>query len=378
MVIAVINMRTLLIFTIVLCVLGLLFVFEASTTEGLNTFGDQYYFVRRQSIGLGIGMGALLFGLFMPTAFWKKTAPLAYAGAVLLLLLVFVPGIGREFNGALRWISLFGITVIQPIEVAKLGIVIGLAHWLSRHQRLAPFVLLTGIPLALVVLQPDLGSALLLAAITGGVYFLAGGRMSWIFAVGSATVALAALLIIISPYRTERVLTFINPERDPLGASFHIRQITLALGRGGWVGQGIGNSRQKVAFIPEPSTDSIFAITAEEIGFLGSIMVIALYLGYINIGWKIATKQVESKKDENTIFRYLLAAGITIWIGMQTILNLAAVVALVPLTGMPLPFFSYGSSSLVMVLLATGILAKLDVNTSSKKQIQNQVQKQKR
>jgi cell division protein FtsW len=361
-------MRTLLIFTIILCVLGLLFVFESSTTEGLNTFGDQYYFLRRQSIGLGIGFGALIFGLLMPTTFWKKTAPFVYAGAIFLLLLVFVPGIGREFNGAHRWISLLGITVLQPIEVAKLGIVIGLAHWLSKHQRIAPFVLLTGIPLGLVVLQPDLGSALLLAAICGGMYFLSGGKMSWIFAVGSTTIALAALLIILLPYRTERVLTFINPERDPLGASFHIRQITLALGRGGWIGQGIGNSRQKVAFIPEPSTDSIFAITAEEIGFLGSTIVIALYLGYISIGWKIASKQVEATQNEKAVFRYLLAGGITIWIGMQTILNLAAVVALVPLTGMPLPFFSYGSSSLVMVLLATGILAKIDSQKQTKKQ----------
>lgn len=363
-------MRTLLIITIVLCVLGLLFVFEASTTEGLNTFSDQYYLVRRQSIGLGIGIGALIFSLLMPTHFWKKSAPVLYIGTILLLCLVFIPGIGREFNGASRWISLFGITVVQPIEIAKLGLVVGLAHWLSKHQRIAPFLLLTGIPLTLIVLQPDLGSALLLAAICGGIYFLSGGKMSWVFAIGSATIALATLLIITSPYRTERLLTFINPERDPLGASFHIRQITLALGRGGWIGQGIGNSRQKVSFIPEPSTDSIFAITAEEIGFLGSTIVIALYLGYISVGWKIASKQVESTQDENAIFRYLLASGITIWIGMQTVLNLAAVVALVPLTGMPLPFFSYGSSSLVMVLLATGILAKIDTTTDSKKQTQ--------
>jgi len=360
-------MRTLLIFTIILCILGLLFVFESSTTEGLNTFGDQFYLVRRQSIGLGIGIGALIFGLLMPTDFWKKMAPVIYLGTIVLLCMVFIPGIGREFNGATSWISVLGITVIQPIEIAKLGLIIGLAHWLSKHQRIAPFLLISGFPLALVLLQPDLGSALLLAAICGGVYFLAGGKMTWILASGSIAIALASLLIIISPYRTERVLTFIDPERDPLGASFHIRQITLALGRGGWVGEGIGNSRQKVAFIPEPSTDSIFAITAEEIGFLGSTIVISLYLGYISTGWKIASKQIENSQDENDVFRYLVAGGITIWVAMQTILNLGAVVALVPLTGIPLPFFSYGSSSLVMVLLATGILAKIDTQKQTQK-----------
>jgi cell division protein FtsW len=360
-------MKSLIFITITLCLLGLIFVFDASTTEGLNTFGDPYHFVRRQSIGLGIGFTALILGLVLPTNFWNKIAPLAYLASICLLVLVFIPGIGREFNGAQRWISVFGISVIQPIEFAKLGIILGLSYWLSKHQRLLPFLFVSMIPLTLTVLQPDLGSALLLASICGGIYFIAGGKMKWIVATGIATTAIASMLIITSPYRMERLLTFINPQRDPLGASFHIRQITLAIGRGGWIGQGIGNSRQKVAFIPEPTTDSIFAITAEEIGFLGSTIVIALYLGYLSLGWKISSIQIKTIKTQKSVFRYLLSAGIVIWIGFQTVLNLGAVVALIPLTGMPLPFFSYGSSSLVMVLLATGILAKIGFNNNKQK-----------
>jgi len=354
-------MKSLLIITSILCILGLLFVFESSTTIGLNTFGDQYYFLKRQSVGLAIGVFALGVGLIFPTNWLKKLAPMIYLGSIFALMLVFVPGIGQEFNGAQRWISLFGITVIQPIEVAKLGIVIGLAYSLSKHQRLLPFITMSALPIVLVMLQPNLVSTLLLASICGGLFFLAGGKSRWVILVGIFLIIFAIVATFTSSYRTERFLTFINPDRDPLGASFHIRQITLALGRGGVLGQGIGNSRQKVAFIPEPSTDSIFAITAEEIGFLGSTAIILLYATYIAIGWKIARKQA------NDPFRYLLACGIIIWIGLQTILNLAAVVALIPLTGMPLPFFSYGSSSLVMVLFGTGILAKLDTITITRK-----------
>jgi len=349
-------MKILLALTALLCTLGLLFVFDSSTLEGLNTVGNQYHFLQRQAIGMGIGAGALFVALLTPTQVWKKIAPLAYLGSLVLLLLVFVPGIGREFNGAHRWISVFGLTIIQPIEVAKLGLVLGLSYWLAKHQRLAPFLLVSCLPMGLVMLQPDLGSTLLLITLAGGLYFLAGGKLKLLAILGTITLAGVVFAIASSSYRTERFLTFINPSRDPLGSSFQIRQITLALGRGGLIGEGIGNSRQKVAFIPEPSTDSIFAIAAEETGFFGAAAIISLYLGYLATGWKIANAQ----KDR---FRFLLGSGIVLWIGSQTLLNLAAVAALIPLTGMPLPFFSYGSSSLVMVLFATGILARLDINT---------------
>jgi cell division protein FtsW len=193
-------------------------------------------------------------------------------------------------------------------------------------------------------------------------YFVAGGEVKHMLIIGTGAFILACIAVGSSDYRMRRVQTFINPESDPLGASFHIRQITLALGRGGVFGQGLGNSAQKLAYIPEPTTDSIFAITAEEVGFAGAVFIIALYGGLLLTFYKIA------QSFPSQSFEQLLAAGILIWISMQTILNMAAVVALIPLTGIPLPFFSYGGSSLVMVLWATGFMLKLAYTSTHKKQ----------
>jgi cell division protein FtsW len=184
-------------------------------------------------------------------------------------------------------------------------------------------------------------------------YFVAGGNVKYLLGMGAVGLLLVSLAIFSSDYRMRRFQTFINPESDPLGASFHIRQITLALGRGGVFGQGLGNSAQKLAYIPEPTTDSIFAIAAEEVGFVGSALIISLYIGLLVTFYKISQSFPEKS------FEQLLSAGILIWISLQTALNLAAVVAMVPLTGVPLPYFSYGGSSLLMVLWATGFMLKL-------------------
>jgi cell division protein FtsW len=184
-------------------------------------------------------------------------------------------------------------------------------------------------------------------------YFMAGGNLKFVFGATAAALVFIVITIASSEYRMSRVTTYLDPTRDPLGAGFHIRQITLALGRGGLLGQGIGNSQQKLAYIPEPSSDSIFAITAEELGFIGSVCMISIYFTYMYGAMQIAKAQ---KKES---FRFLLAVGILIWFSTQTLLNLAAIVALVPLTGVPLPLFSYGGSSMVMILFATGILLRL-------------------
>lgn len=346
-------MKSVFISTALLCLIGLLFVFEASISESIGTFGHSYHFVRQQGMWLAIGWFGLLASSLVPPKFWKASAVGWYLFGLLLLILVLIPGIGREFNGARRWIGLGSVTVIQPIEFVKFSIVTFFAAWMSKHQRVAPFLFLTGIPVALIFLQPDLGSSLVILAIAFGMFFLAGGETKVI--IGSALLGLVIIssAILSSEYRMRRVSTYLNPELDPLGASFHIRQITLALGRGGLTGEGIGNSRQKLAYIPEPSSDSIFAIAAEEIGFIGSIGIIGLYVLYTHGATRII------KKQEKDSFYFLLGSGILIWISVQTLLNIAAVVALVPLTGLPLPFFSYGGSSIVMVLTATGVLLRL-------------------
>lgn len=344
--------RLLVILTLFLSAVGLLFVFEASVSESFATFGDPYHFLRQHLIGLAIGLVAFMSALIIPSKTWIKLSPIMYVAGIITLILVFVPGIGMELNGARRWLAI-GPFRFQAVELMKLSLIAYLAVWLNKHQKLPQFLLLLGIPALLVMLQPDLGSLLLLSAIAFGMFFLGGGNFKKLAI--TLGVALPAVLgaIMISDYRRARLMTFLDPTSDPSGASFHIRQITLALGRGGWFGQGIGNSSQKFAYIPEASTDSVFAIIAEEVGFMGSLVLILLLLWFLLLVFKTVTK-IEPESPLR-----LLGLGIFMWLALQIILNLSAVVGLIPLTGMPLPFFSYGRSSQVMILLATGIVIRL-------------------
>jgi cell division protein FtsW len=345
----------LLLLTTVISLIGLLFVFESSTAESFSTFGHPYHYVKSQAMWLVLGFITLFISSFIPIKFWQKISPLLFFITLIALIMVFIPGFGMKLNGARRWFSLFGLVTIQPVEIAKFSIVTFFAMWMSKHQRLLPFLFLTALPVILIMLQPDLGSTLVITAIALGMYFVSGGQMKYIFLVSGIGLFLVLGAIFSSEYRMKRVSTFFNPELDPLGSSFHIRQITLALGRGGLFGQGIGESKQKYNFIPEASSDSILAIVAEEVGFAGSMVIINLFLAYFFVTFRIASKFPTDS------FEHLLAMGILIWISTQTLLNISAVVALVPLTGMPLPFFSYGGSSLVMVMLATGVLTKLSL-----------------
>jgi cell division protein FtsW len=209
----------------------------------------------------------------------------------------------------------------------------------------------------LVMLQPDLGSALVLGAIGFGMYVAAGGQIKHVMAIIGIGLLGILLLIVVSPYRRDRLKTFFSAEEDPLGASYHIRQITIALGSGGWFGQGFGQSRQKYQYIPEASTDSIFSIAAEEVGFVGSTVILLLYVGLMFTGLKIAEKPSDT-------YARLVAVGIVTWLGAQTAINLGSIVSIIPLTGVPLPYISYGGSALVSVLAASGILMGIGRRTS--------------
>ncbi|MBD3250560.1 MAG: stage V sporulation protein E [Candidatus Pacebacteria bacterium] len=346
------RLTVFLVVTVLLVGLGLFFVFESSTAESFTLRGHPYHFVNRQAMWLAVGLVGAIAAYLTPIAWFKKAAGLFYLGSLFLLSLVFVPGLGLELNGARRWIDL-GFVPFQPIELAKLALIIFFAKWMSRHQRLGPFVFLTGLPSLILLLQPDMGSLLILLVISLGLYFLAGGGVKKLLPVGIIGFLLLVLAVVASPYRLKRLKTYLNPDIDPLGSSFHIKQITLALGNGGWLGQGLGNSKQKYAYIPEASSDSIFAIVGEEVGFVGSSLILILFASYFYLGYQIAQSQ------DSGSFEQLTAWGILIWLAAQTMLNLAAVVALVPLTGLPLPFFSYGGTSLVMALVGTGLLVKL-------------------
>lgn len=347
--------KRLFLLVIILSLIGILAVFEASHIEAFYRFNDKYFFIKHQASWLGIGLLILITTSLLPVAFWKKLGPLIYFVGIICLILVLIPQLGIEVNGARRWLSLAGFR-FQPVEAIKLGITAFFASWLTKHQRIAPFLTFTLLPTTLVMIQPDLGSTLVVLMIAFSMYVTAGGKLKQIMMLGGAGIVMIALLVLTSSYRRERLVTYLNPSHDPLGAGYHIRQITIALGNGGLLGQGIGQSKQKFQYLPEASTDSIFALVAEEIGFVGATLLIGLFLLFLHTAFQIVHNQPDNS------FEKLFATGLTVWLAGQMLMNLAAVVALVPLTGVPLPFISRGGSSLLTVMLATGILISLSRN----------------
>jgi cell division protein FtsW len=336
---------------IALTLFGLLMVFDASVIEAYQQFGDKYYFVKAQAMWAGLGMLALLFFSVFPHKNLDKLALPIFIGMIVLLIAVLIPGIGVKVQGARRWIDL-GFTVLQPSELAKLGVTIYFASWLSKHQRFLPFAFITALVLGLILLEPDMGTAVIVGLIGFTLYFLSGAPIKNIALTAVIGFGLGITLILLSPYRLNRLKTFMDPSVDPLGASYHVRQVLIALGSGGVYGQGIGRSRQKYQYLPEATTDSIFAVIAEETGFIGAMIVILVLLMLIRRGLKITM-------EASTGFSKLLAGGITSWFAYQTLINLSAMVALLPLTGVPLPFISYGGSSLVTMLLSSGIMLNI-------------------
>ncbi len=351
--------RKLLYLILILFFMGLIAVADASAPQALSAFGDKFYFVKQQAIWGFIGLFLMIIVSRINPSFWAKIATPLFVGSLLLLILVLIPGIGNKFLGARRWLILGPISV-QPSELIKLTLAIYLAKLSTKDKHSLAYFIPVGLAAALIMAQPDLGTALVVLAIGFGQIFLAGVNLFHLFIALVGGAAIAFVYTITSDYRRNRLLTFLAQSEDPLGRDYHIRQILLALGSGGLFGVGLGQSRQKFLFLPEAATDSIFAILAEEVGFLGAAALVALLAIFVFRGLKIA-KMTPDK------FSRILAYGIIIWIGVQSILNIGSMVALVPLTGVPLPFFSYGGSALTMILVACGILLSISAHTHEKK-----------
>lgn len=334
-----------------LTVFGVIMVGNASVVEAYRDFSDKLYYFRLQlqwaAIGLIIFWLALNFGYHRLKFF---SLPLLVA-TLFSLIAVLIPGVGIRALGAKRWLGI-GIFRFQPAELAKFTFILWSAAFLSKKKKLIPFLTILVILTGLVMFQPDLGTTVILVTSGLVVYFAAGGAIWQFIFISLVALAGGVGLIFSSSYRKQRLMTFLNPTADLLGTSYHIRQILIAIGSGGLFGLGLGQSRQKYEYIPAVTTDSIFAVIAEETGFIGGMLVILAYLLLIWRGLKIA-------KEAPDDFSRLLAVGITAWIGIQALVNLAAMVALVPLTGIPLPFISYGGSSLVLTLGAAGILINI-------------------
>ncbi|NMB56800.1 cell division protein FtsW [Candidatus Beckwithbacteria bacterium] len=340
----------------IITLFGLIMVYDASVVEANQIFADRFHYLKFQGPYFLFGWIILLIVGHIDYHIYKKFISIAFVFNVLLLLLVlFMPPV----YGARRWIDL-GISTFQPSETFKTILVIYLATWLDKKRTLAQFFLLIGFILGLIILEPDLGTAIVLLASAFILYFVSGADLvKFLFsAVGAGILGL--LLIISSPYRMQRLKTFFDYNADSLGSSYHIQQVLIALGSGGLWGLGFGQSIQKYQYLPEASSDSIFAIVGEEVGFAGALILVMVFVIIIYKGIQIA----KSAPDK---YGQLLALGITSWIGVQFFLNLASMVSLVPLTGVPLPFLSYGGTSLVVCLASMGILLNISKNIEKSK-----------
>lgn len=344
-----------LVTTLALVVIGLIFVYSSSFAIALAEYDDVNYFLFRQLGAALIGLVAM-FGLMrLDYRKLRLVSPLLMLMAVLSLVAVLA--VGTEVNGARRWITLGGLPPFQPSEFAKLAVIIYIAAWLASRGRevktfalgLAPFILLVGLVAALILMEPDTGTAAIVVMATVALFFLAGGSMTHVMTLAGIGLVAGVLLIIGGEYRADRVLAFTSAEDDPSGIGFHTLQLLIALGSGGIEGLGLGVSRQKFFYIPGAHTDGVFAIVGEETGFVGAMIVIGLFAYLIYRGFKVAM----NARDE---FGTYLAMGVICWISFQALINIGGITRSIPLTGIPLPFVSYGGSSLIMIMAGVGIL----------------------
>jgi cell division protein FtsW len=345
--------------TAALTALGLVMVLSASSVSSFAQYGSSFLFFKRQAVYAAVGAVAMLTTSRMRYAIWQRLALPLVGISLALLLLVLRPGAGTVAGGSARWIALGPIT-IQPSELAKLAVIAFAATILTRKQDrihrlmhlLLPLAPVVGAVCILIMAQPDMGTTLLIAASIMVVVFLAGARMRHLVAGTLAGAGLGAYLIMHAGYRKERWLSFLHPLADRTSAGYQLVQSLIALGSGGWLGVGLGMSRQKWMYVPNAHTDFIFSILGEELGLVGELVVLGLFAALLYAGIRVAVRAPDT-------FGRLLAGGIVAWIGLQTLVNLGGVTGLLPITGVPLPLVSFGGSSLVVTLAGIGILVSI-------------------
>jgi len=338
-----------------LTLLGIAMVFSASGMRALDTLDDPRYFLAWQSVWAVIGLAGMLVAARVDYHRYRAVALPLLALSVALLVLVLVPGVGTRAGGAARWLRA-GPVGLQPAELAKLALILYLAAWLSsRRERVTSaqvmiaFLAISASVAGLVFAEPDLGTAIVVAAIALAMYFVAGARLRVFGALALLAVVLGLAAAAAQPYRLQRILTFLDPWSDPRGAGFQTIQSLYGLALGGVFGEGLGAGREKFGFLPAPYTDSIFAVLGDELGLAGTLGVILLFLVIAYRGVRIALRAPDPTGA-------LIASGVTVWIVFQAWVNMGVVASLVPMTGITLPFISYGGSSLCVGLIAMGIL----------------------
>lgn len=373
--------KTILLFVIAMAIFGAIMIFDASVYKANQVFNDQFYFLKSQVTWLILGSIPALILYFIDYRKLLKVSFLALLGVIALLVLVLI--FGDSINGSKRWFEIAGLPPIQPAEFAKLAVIMYFSYWLARkenkstklqeslkkwfiHNFLSFFAILAVVAL-LILLEPDLGTTMIICVTAFGMFFVSGNdRTHTVGSIGVSVLAVPLILIaaILEPYRISRIQTFFNlilkgEVADPQGSGYQMQQILIGIGSGGFWGKGFGQSRQRFGYLVENTafTDSIFAVTLEELGLWGGALIVLSWIFLLWRGFKIALRAVDKEGQ-------LLATGITIWLVCQAFFNMAANVGLIPLTGIPLPFLTYGGSSTIVTLMAFALL--LNVSKYSK------------
>jgi cell division protein FtsW len=342
---------------------GLVMVFSSSISIADRTYGNPFYFFNRQLISIFLGGILSIICFFIPIKFWNEFSSFILIGTVILLILVLIPGVGKEVNGSSRWISI-GFLNLQVSELAKLGFIVYLSSYLQRKSimiqisvksSIPPFVFLVILGL-LLLLEPDMGATVVIACIFIGLIFIAGTPLLSFIMASFILLMVASALIIFEPYRYARLVSFTNPWANPFDIGFQLTQSLMSIAGGGWFGVGLGNSIQKQFYLPEAHTDFIFAIIAEELGLMGAIFIICLLSLLV---YRIFLLAIKSINNQNLFEAYLLF-GFSIWIGIQSFINIGVTMGVLPTKGITLPFISYGGSSLLVMMIVMGIVFRIN------------------
>jgi len=357
---------TLLLLAVTLTCLGVVMIYSSSSIMAADRYSDGFYFLKRQGAYALVGFLVMSVAIYFDYRHWRRLAVPLLLFSMLLLILLFVPGLGVKAGGAARWLRLPGLT-LQPVELVKLGLVLYLAHSLTRKKEkirsfkfgFAPYLLVVGVLLGLLLKQPDLGSAMIVSGVALSMLLVAGSR--WRFAVPLVLTALPLLyfMVMTVEYRRRRIMAFLDPWDDPFDTGFQIIQSLVAFGSGGAFGQGLGDGQQKLFYLPEAHTDFIFSVIGEELGLVGVLVIAAMFLVLVHRGICIALNTCEP-------FGKHLAFGLSLLLGLEAFVNIAVCMSLLPTKGLALPFISYGGTSLVASLLAVGILLNISSHAEAR------------
>ncbi|SDJ03561.1 spore cortex peptidoglycan biosynthesis regulator SpoVE [Salimicrobium halophilum] len=357
--------RFLLLLILVIVGAGVVMVYSSSSAWSMYKFDDSFYYAKRQLLFAGLGIAMMALVQRIPISFWDKYAYHIYIACLICMAAVLIPGVGMVRGGARSWIGI-GIFSIQPAEFMKLGVILALARFLATNYKdvqsfqrvFLPALVMTILPFLLIMLQPDLGTGTVLFGTGMVLLVIAGSRMRYFFALAGLALAGLVGLIASAPYRIDRLTAYLNPWEDPLGTGFQIIQSLYAVGPGGLFGTGLGRSIQKYYYLPEPQTDFIFSVIAEELGFIGASTLLALFFLLMWRGFITAIYSPD-------MFSSFIAAGVVGMVVIQVGINISVVIGLIPVTGITLPLISYGGSSLTVTLASLGLVLRVSGNAKN-------------